>query len=223
MRKISLASNYSFNPGWEFPALGSNVIAQNLKLGRMFLYAVNLEVGPDGKTEKVLFDQPLVCEKGGGVILIVKENKVGLIKVWRPVVKSQKEWSKGWPVIDLENVGKEVWECPRGFGSFGDKDGVETAMREGQEETLSVLRPITILGEASSNTASDPHMTTYVMAEVNELVKLSGEVDPNEGIVKKLTFFTLDEIRSMVASGEIVDQFTLSALALGLIKGLIVV
>lgn len=204
-------------PGWKRPgdearAEGwrgddSQVIA-NDALGAHVLHVVVCN------DDMILWDQILRCEIGGGVFLPVDEQqRIGLQKQWRPQTNDSAAWKKEYPNIDVTKLGRDSWEVPRGFAKVGES-GAAAAVREAQEETESVVVSSTLLGDVCDNTALSPHMTAIQIGTIDSTRKPQDKPDLNEKMLAPLTFFTLKEIKQMVARGEVYDAYTLAALGL---------
>lgn len=193
-------------PGWV--RRDSAEVLANDGLGSKILHVVICD------DDKILWDQPLRCEVGGGVFMPVDPSgRIGLLKQWRPQTKDQAAWKAEYPNIDVSKLGRESWELPRGFAKLGES-GATAAAREAQEETQSAVLSSVSLGETCDNTALSPHMTAIQLGVVDPTKKPADKPDPNEKMLAPLTFFTLKEVKQMVARGEIYDAYTLSALGL---------
>ncbi|MCX6714652.1 MAG: NUDIX hydrolase [Candidatus Uhrbacteria bacterium] len=193
-------------PGWKRRE-GAEVIT-NDQLGATVLHVVVCN------DDAILWDQILRCEIGGGVFLPVDDQqRIGLQKQWRPQTKDQAAWKAEYPNIDVSKLGRDSWEIPRGFAKVGET-GADAAVREAQEETESVVVASTVLGDVCDNTALSPHMTAIQIGKIDPSKKPKDKPDVNEKMLAPLTFFTLKEIKQMVARGEIYDAYTLAALGL---------
>ena len=133
---------------------------------------------------------------GGGAILVIPRTPSGkhlLIKIYR------------YP------VDRELWEFPAGLVEKGE-DPVNTAVRELQEETGLVATSARLFGTQYpvAGVMSDRFYT--VLAEVPETDDSQLELQTEEGILGS-RWATLDELRAMVQSNEILDNVTLGAVA----------
>jgi ADP-ribose pyrophosphatase YjhB (NUDIX family) len=216
-RKLALVdvarmSEAGKKPGWTSRP-GAQVIAnENPSIDTRVLHVMWC----DG--DNVLYDQILRCERGGGVFLPVDQNgKVGLLKQWRPQTTDMKAWQASYPNMDVSLLGRESWELPRGFAKTGETTA-DTAVREAQEETQSVVTSANNLGDVCDNTAFSPHLTGIQIGSIDMSKKPTDKPDPNEKLLAPVTFFTLLELKQMVARGEIYDGYTLAALGLYFIQ-----
>lgn len=172
----------------------------------------------DPVTGKVNYSQILRCEQGGGLTLLVDDlGRIGLITVYRPVVRDQAEWAAQWPNVNPQLLGRPSLELPRGFPKVGDPTAEDTSLREAGEEaglTLSAIRSYSTLAMVSDNTTFSPHLTTFVVARVDsaELGKNRPQPDPNEGILKGVQWFTLPALKGLVDGGYLFCGYTLSAI-----------
>lgn len=168
--------------------------------------------------DNILYDQILRCERGGGVFLpIDKDRKIGLLKQWRPQTPDMNAWQASYPDIDVGTLGRESWELPRGFAKAGESTA-DTAKREAQEETQSVVVSASNLGDVCDNTAFSPHLTGVQIGTIDLSKKPTDKPDPNEKLLAPVTFFTIEELKTMVGRGEIYDGYTLAALGLYFIQ-----
>lgn len=168
--------------------------------------------------DNVLYDQILRCERGGGVFLPVDlEGRIGLQKQWRPQTQNMNVWQKNYPLMDIDSLGRESWEIPRGFAKAGETPA-ETAVRETQEETDSVVVSTSYLGDVCDNTAFSPHFTAIQVGMIDPSRKPADKADVNEKLMSPVKFFTIAEINQMIARTEIYDGYTLAALGLYLLS-----
>ena len=188
---------------------------------------INIDGGQHGQVIHVvhcneqgepLWDQIMRAEIGGGCFLpVVMEKglpKFGLQKMERPQAIDNEKYRSEFPKIDLTNLGRVGWEIPRGFANMGDKSGAETATREAQEETQSVVTSSDTLALVCDNTAMHPHLTTITMGQLDLSKKPVDKPDRNEKIVGKIQFFTPAQLAQMIREGVLYDGFTLTAISL---------
>lgn len=171
---------------------------------------------------KILYDQILRCEAGGGMSVVIDEQgRIGLMQAFRPQTKDQEAWRKAWPNVDVSKLGRPSWELPRGFAKVdesGAESGTEAARRETEEETQSIVTTSRSIGYVCDNTASAPHLTAMQIATVDQSRRPQVAADPNEKFLAPLTWFTREQIRDMVRSGEIYCGYTLSGIAKWLLE-----
>lgn len=192
-------------PGWERGE--DNLIIAQRKLG-VYVYHV-MWIDENGK---VLYDQILRAESGGGVFLPLDESgRIGLIKQWRPQTRDPEKYAKRFPEIDFSELGRESWEVPRGFANTGES-GARAARREAREETQSQIVTSEDLGIVCDNTAFSPHFTFLAWGELDPSRKPADKPDPNEKLLKGLQFFSRRELAGLQRSGKLYCQFTLSIL-----------
>jgi ADP-ribose pyrophosphatase len=107
-----------------------------------------------------------------------------------------------------------TWTIPRGFSDGGT--GEETAIREIGEELGVSLRELVYLGAMSGDGGQDAIFLGLLSSEVDKDFALT----PNgveEGI-DAVKAISLNELRSLIASGEVHDRFLLAAFALATAK-----
>jgi 8-oxo-dGTP pyrophosphatase MutT (NUDIX family) len=162
----------------------------------------------------VMYDQLLVCERGGGVFIPIDttNRRIGLVKAWRPVTTSQERWLADWPDIDPTALGRVSYELPRGMASVSDASGDAAAVREAEEETGSAVISSKSLCFVNSNTALNPHMTAVAYGHIDINKRGRYAADPNEQILGKLTFFDRDGLNELMHRGDLFCALTLGAL-----------
>jgi ADP-ribose pyrophosphatase YjhB (NUDIX family) len=161
--------------------------------------------------QQFLFDQMLRGEIPGAVFLPINaDGHVGLQKMPRPQVKDLAAYNAGYPHLDTNNLGRESWEVPRGFGEKGET-WENTTDREVAEETGRLIAKKEFLGAGSDNTALSVHPTFFSYGTVSTEAKdFAG--DPFEPILKKLTFFSRAERVKLMDEGTLYCDMTLSAI-----------
>lgn len=168
--------------------LKRNLVAENSKFDIYFDHVLDssghevpnyLVVAPKQKSENLVT---------GVGILPIRENKIGLIRIYRPAL------------CDYS------WEIPHGFVEFGESDQT-AAMRELMEETGLNVEQVTSLGLMTPDTGVLAGRVHLYLAEQCMQTNLSeGELG-----LQQLAFFTIDEFENMIITSEIQDSFTLSA------------
>jgi 8-oxo-dGTP pyrophosphatase MutT (NUDIX family) len=126
----------------------------------------------------------------GVAILPICENSVGLIRIYRPAIRSYS------------------WEIPHGFVDEGESD-YSSAIRELLEETgLNFTgQSISCLGYITPDSgvlAARVHMFLADAPHTKSVIK-------NELGLRGFCFFSFQEFETMILSSEIQDTFTLAA------------
>ena len=206
----SLMREQGKEPGWTVHGGESNVVIEQPKLG----VVVERVMWMNGN--EVAYDQILRAEKGGGVSLPVDEQgRVGLVKYWRPQTTDQNAWAESFPHFNVEELGRESYELPRGFAKMGkDTDGIDTADVEAEEETGSKVTSSEHLAYVCDNTASSPHMTQVKLMTIDTTVPSGRNPDPNEGILSKLEYFSLVELNDLEDRGLLYCCYTNTAISI---------
>ncbi|GAT66110.1 NUDIX hydrolase [Planomonospora sphaerica] len=111
------------------------------------------------------------------------------------------------------------WEIPRGFAE-GEADGEETARREVGEELGCEVRDLVRLGTMVSDSGMTPGGGDVYLGLIDhrEFEAVGDGPGKDEGIDAKKVVGA-DDLRSMIAAGEIDDSFTLTAYALAVAQG----
>jgi ADP-ribose pyrophosphatase len=125
----------------------------------------------------------------GAVLFAVHDGKVVLIRHFRHGVRDFR------------------WELPRGFGDPGES-AEQTARREGGEEIGADVLEIAELGAVEPDSGMDAGAPRLFWARVSE----PRPVPDDEGI-DQVRLVTAADLVAMLRAGEIVDGYTLAALA----------
>lgn len=141
---------------------------------------------PNGKTAK----REIVEHSGGCAVLFEQNGKVLLVKQFRYA------------------YNKEIYEIPAGKRNAGE-DPIVTAKRELEEECGYKAEGLEFLFKMYPSPGYTNEII-YVYRAVNP-IKTEINLDEDEFLSSK--WFTLDELRQMIASGEICDGKTLLALS----------
>lgn len=146
------------------------------------------------------------------------DGKIGLVQhAFRPQVREEciDQHLAVWPYESFDGlaplIGRSSWEFPRGYTEKTDKSGHEGAKREGSEETGSAVIASLAFNRTCGNTSIEPHYMAFSIGLV-DTNKTGLPGDPNEKLLKGLTFLELEEIHSMIAQNEIYCGHTLSGL-----------
>lgn len=127
----------------------------------------------------------------GSAVLAHSEGKFLLISIFR------------------HSLRRKSLEIPRGF-SEGETD-IETALREVREETGYSSKSITTIGVIAPDTGTNAGTVAIYFAELDTSYR--AEICTSEG-TEEQKFYSSQEIDEFIASGEIVDSFTLAAITL---------
>lgn len=174
---------------------------------------------------KDLYDQPLLVENAGAIVVCQAGDRVGLVQNFRFVGKRLMNAGKDyvrklddegrWDELVAE-LGSWQWELPRGLSQIENETDLErfviaTAKAEALEESGFAIGDARIAGLLNVNPTFFAH-SQYV---VHGKVVSSGESHPEDlEIIGQTTLFDAKQIRSMVDRLEIQDGLTLAALAM---------
>lgn len=174
-----------------------------------------------------LYDQPVIVENAGSVVIVQYGDKVGLVRNFRMVgdrllpdagaeyvkrLNAEKLWSKL-----LNTLGRWCWEAPRGLvPPMGQEEGLEefikkTAKIEAAEEAGFAVKDVRILGRVNPNSTFFVHSQYVVHAELESIGEAEHE---NLEILGNVQFFSMSELRRLNDEGSFDDGMTLAALAL---------
>lgn len=136
---------------------------------------------------------------GGVAVFVVNDGKILLIKHFR---HSLRTW---------------VWETPRGFCEE-NQSPTENALRELNEELGVFPISIDILGEVIPDAGIIGERITLFYAIIDSSDDMI--LEQHEGI-KERRFFTKQEFKEAIVSGEIKDGITIASFTYAELKGLI--
>lgn len=190
-----------------------DVLLINPTKGKVMQVAV---VKPDGSP---IYDQFLHAEPIGAITVPVNsKGEIGIITAWR--------WTADPDLYDYETIednldiiGRESVEVPRGFPMKGEASA-QTAAREGGEELGSPVTAVTPIGVVTANTAFNPHQIPVYLAAVDETFEGDIPGDVNESILK-VTWVSPAEIFARIQGKEIYCGLTLSAIMLAFAHGVV--
>jgi ADP-ribose pyrophosphatase len=132
----------------------------------------------------------------GSAVIGVVNDKVLLINIFRHALRQRS------------------LEIPRGF-SEGDSD-LDTALREVKEETGYDPDEIELIGHMHPDSGLTSSKVALYYARLN--TRNRGKLDEIEAVGDQ-SFYTMDEIKTLVHNGSITDSFTLASIAMAMIKG----
>ncbi len=165
------------------------------------------------KTGKPLWDQPVHIEPVGAITVpVTREGKIRLQKQFRPVVLPLCIKPKFPEVFPEDCWGRWFLEVPRGFPIRGESPD-KAAIRETMEEAQSPILEIIQLGEVNANSTFFNHMIPVFLARVDESFEGEFPEDVNEKVLKG-DDINPEEVKRLIAGGEIQDALTLAALNL---------
>jgi hypothetical protein len=179
-----------------------------------------------GVPQKDLYDQMVLVENPGAVVVCTLGQKVGLVKNFRFTAERlldartdyiQRLAAAGlWDNL-LAALGQWQWELPRGMApptmtsaDLGDYI-LKTAKLESSSEAGFQLKSPRICGRLNPNTTFFVHAQFVVAAEIARCD--SAQPEPTE-LIGGVNFFSMEELRQMIANGELEDGLTFAALAM---------
>lgn len=172
-----------------------------------------------------LYNQPVVLETPGAIVICVLGDRIGLIPSYRMV--GERIIPNGGDYVKIINdeglwgnlisgMGKSVWEAPRGLITEEVKENLEefvvkTAKMEALQEAGYKITNAKIMGKVNANTTFFFHAQYVVYAEIESV----GNANPEDmELIGKAKLFTIEEIAELQRNGEFEDGLTLAAMAL---------
>lgn len=154
---------------------------------------VDLVRNPAGKV--FAYERVVPVKSGAVAVLPVYQDGIVLIRSYRHPVQ---RW---------------CWEIPRGFGS--GTSVFQNAIKELFEETGIETPAVNLvrLGKVDPDSGLTADQVDLFLAEIQEFsISLAGKEETES--ISHVRLFSKEEVIQMIASGEITDGFTLSALAI---------
>lgn len=207
--------------GWKSTSAGVNGLINSK--GWALLRVVVQKVIDDHL--KDLYDQPLIVENAGSIVVCTAGDKVGLVQNYRftgkrileagvDYVKRLNEEGR-WDEL-LATLGQWQWELPRGLSQVNKETNLykfvlDTAKAEALEESGFAIANVRIAGMVNANTTFFAHSQYVVTADVVSI----GENKPESlEILGRTQMFSAREIRRMTDTSLLQDGLTLASLAL---------
>jgi 8-oxo-dGTP pyrophosphatase MutT (NUDIX family) len=189
---------------------------------------VVVEKDMDGQM-RPLYDQPIIVENPGAIVIAQLGDKIGLIQSYRMVgprlpedagseyirrLDEEKLWSEL-----AESLGQPMWEAPRGLIPAEGKTEdecledciIRTAKLEALQEAGLTIGEARIVGQVNANPTFFPHAQYIVQAKIESI----GEAQHEDlEIIGAMRLFTVEELRELNSRGEFNDALSLAGLAL---------
>lgn len=174
-----------------------------------------------------LYDQPVIIENAGSIIIAQENERVGLVQNFRMVgarilndasanyvsrLQSERKWGEL-----LSTLGRWNWEAPRGL--MPPIDGSEdlesfvlrTAKLEALEESGFRIEDARIAGKVNANPTFFPHAQYVVHGHIASI----GDSNPEDlEVIGDSKLFTMEELKELNIKGEFDDGLTLAGLAI---------
>lgn len=178
----------------------------------------------DGKL-KDLYDQPLLVENAGAIVVCLAGDKVGLVQnfrfVGRRLMNAGKDYVRRlndegrWDEL-LAELGSWCWELPRGLSQLDDETDLEkfviaTAKAEALEESGFAIADARIRGMLNVNPTFFAHGQYVVEGRV---VSRGASRPEDMEMIGQTTLFDAAQVRAMVDRTEVQDGLTLASLAM---------
>lgn len=207
--------------GWKSPPIGTGGIV-NTRLG-VGLLRVVVQKAAEGKL-KDLYDQPIMIENAGAIVVCQAGDRVGLVQNYRFV--GERLLDAGSDYIKrlhdegrfeelLGTLGRWCWELPRGLSPGNNTADVRkfilaTAKAEAIEESGLELTDTRIAGRVNANSTFYAHAQYVVHGRI---VGRGGNRPEVGEMLGRTKLFSAPEIRALVDSGGLDDGLTLASLA----------
>ncbi|MEX2008228.1 MAG: hypothetical protein WD850_01970 [Candidatus Spechtbacterales bacterium] len=176
-----------------------------------------------------LYDQPIIVENPGAVVIVVHGEKVALVRNFRMVGERilpkafagyvrQLDEQKLWGRL-LQSMGKWRWEAPQGLiqdelpveGENLEEFVLRSAKTEALQEGGLHIQRARIVGPINWSPTFCAHAQFAVLAE---FVSQENATPEDLEIIGGMRFFSPEEIRDLNTAGELDSAMTLGALAL---------
>lgn len=160
------------------------------------------------------YDRILIIEPVGAIgVPINQDNKIGLLSIYREVLKKGKKPSvePGNLNTNLSDLGRTSIEVPRGYPEKGETYS-QTVKRETEEELQAKVIKIKRIGETNPGTAFFPYSLPVFLVRVNSNKEPGNHFPDSDEKIIKVNWYTIKEIKKMIKRKKIFCGFTLAAL-----------
>lgn len=207
--------------GWKPTSTGSGGIVNPMGFAALRVIVRRFVEG----NLKDLYDQPIIVENAGAIVVCQAGDKVGLVQNFRFVgerlMAAGKDYVRKldaegrWEEL-LSTLGSWQWELPRGISQVESETDLEkfvvaTAKAEALEETGYKIANARICGRLNMNPTFFAHSQYVVKGEV---VGVGDNRPEDTEMIGATKLFSAEDIRTMAANGEIQDGMTFASLAL---------
>lgn len=184
------------------------------------------EAGADGQRVKAwLYDQVMLVENPGAVVVCHLGDRVGLVQNWRMVGERVLDMDAGsyirvlddhhrWKAF-IASLGQNTWECPKGLApanvsaSTLEAYVIKTAKLEAGEEAGYTIENVTIASRVNANPTFFAHSQHVVKAKVRTV---GGGRPEDLEMIGSSHLFTPKEVRRLANNSELVDGMSMAAL-----------
>lgn len=228
-----LENNDMTKLGWKVARQGLRSFINTRGFG--LLWVMHQKLKPDGSYAD-LYDQPMIVENPGALVVLRSADKIGLIQNFRMtgdrLLNKGADYLRALVGLEMQDkievevdkprlrdlvasLGEWQLECPRGLANVGFEGGLEqfliaTAKREALEEAGCTIANPRLVGKLNLNTTFFMHSQYVVAGDVIAV----GDAQPEDlEVIGGLKFYSRAEIRKLVNDGKLVDGATLAALA----------
>lgn len=172
-----------------------------------------------------LYDQPVLVESPGAVVVCRVGDRIGLAQNFRfvgeRILQAGADYvrrlddERRWEDL-LSTLGSWRWELPQGLAPPDNNENdlekfiLKTAQAEALEEAGFTVASSRIVGRVNTNPTFFAHSQYVVLGDI---VAQSDQRPEDLEIIGKVRLFSPQEIRKLVDSGELDNGLTLAALA----------
>ena len=175
-----------------------------------------------------LYDQVLIVENPGAVVVCQEGNKVGLVRSFRftaerlhSLAHANKDYllridgEDRWDEL-LQSLGRWQWELPRGLSPVSQEQDLQrfildTARVEADEEAGFQIANARICGRVNPNSTFFTHAQYVVRGDI---VRVGANSPEQLELIGKAQLFGKEELRRLAEGHEFDDGLSLAALAL---------
>jgi hypothetical protein len=176
---------------------------------------------------KDMYDQVLLIEDPGVIVVCMQGDMVALVPNFRFTAKRLDEGVQSYvKKLSDENrweelsatLGRWNWEAPRGISPASMDDQASLAARviqiarlEALAEAGFELSEVKVCGMCNPNSTFFAHEQYVVRAKIERVGRQAPEAFE---MLQGVALFTKDEVRAMMANGQLTDGLTIGALAI---------
>lgn len=209
--------------GWKSASAGDGSLVNTRGFAMLRVVVQKLM---EGKLED-LYDQPMLVENVGSVVVPILDEKVGLVESFRmtgeriiaadPNYVANLNKNARWEEL-CATLGQWAWEVPRGIPptkvlekfESDEELALATARLEALDEAGFEMVDTRVVGRVNVNPTFFAHSQFVVSGRVASQKKHQPE---DLEIIGKTRFFAPETIRAMVDDGNLQDGMTMAALS----------
>lgn len=219
IRRFTEADRGQPYDGWQ-PLGGDYMLGMANTRGFASVHAVVMKAGAGGL--KPIYDQPIIIENPGAVLICMSGDKIGLVRNFRFTAERlpigfdyirMLAQTDSWDAL-FNSLGRWSWEAPRGIAPPTDGSNLVQYIRqlakiEAKDEAGFEIGDVRIAGRLNPNSTFFAHAQYAVTCKIMQV----GEQRPEAlEVIGQVSLFDRKQVREMIDKGEVDDSLTLAAM-----------